>query len=73
MNRLSAFNFYFSNLYFADLSDKSNMSYGVNFAIKLPLKLSINFDLSQSFYDSELIDNDLDQMTNFGISMKYNF
>ena len=50
-------------------SDKTN----VISPRKLPLKLSVHFDLSQIFYDSKLIDNNIDQMTNFGISLKYNF
>ena len=66
-------NFYLSNIFFENFSDKERQTLGMNLGIKLPYRLSLIFDVAQVYYDLNLKDNNLDQMINNTIGIKYNF
>ena len=70
---ISFINLYYSNIFFAKISDKERMSFGLNLGVDLPLRLSLILDIGQVYYDSILIDNNLDQMINTSIGFRYNF
>ena len=49
------------------------MSFGLSLGLELPRRLSLIFNIGQVYYDSSLTDNNLDQMVNTGINLKYAF
>ena len=50
------------------------MHYGIETEVQLPLRLSLIINLGQVYYDSNnIIDNNIDKMTNSSINLKYNF
>ena len=73
IKRISFMNFYLSNIFFENFSDKERQTLGMNLGIKLPYRLSLIFDLAQVYYDLNLKDNNLDQMINTTLGIKYNF
>ena len=73
IKRISFIKLYYSNLFFTKLSDKERMTFGLNVGIELPLRLSLIIDVGQLYYDLNLTDNNLDQMINTSIGIKYKF
>ena len=73
IRNLSHLDFYFSNTYFSSFSDKERMMFGVNSEVKLPFRLALIINLAQVYYDSNLTNNKIDAMMDFGINLKYNF
>ena len=50
------------------------MTFGLNLGVKLPLRLSLIIDTGQVYYnDLNLVDNNLNQMINTSIGIKYKF
>ena len=73
IRNLNSLKFYFSNIYFSELSDKYRSTYGIETEVKLPMSLSLIINLGQVYYDKNLLTNDIDKMTNSNISIKYSF
>ena len=73
IRNLNYLKFYFSNIYFSQLSDKYRSAYGIETEVKLPMSLSLIINLGQVYYDKNLLTNDIDKMTNSDISIKYSF
>ena len=73
IKRISFIKLYYSNLFFTKLSDKERMTFGLNVGVELPLRLSLIIDVGQLYYDLNLTDNNLNQMTNTSIGIKYKF
>ena len=74
IRNLNKLNFYYSNIFFNKFSDNHRMNYGVEAEVILPMRLSLIINLGQVYYDSNnIIDNNIDRMTNSSIGLKYNF
>ena len=73
IRNLSYLNFYYSNTFFSDFSDKQRLMFGFESGIDLPYRLALIINLGQVYYDSVLSDNNIDAMNNFGLNLKYNF
>ena len=73
IKRISFIKLYYSNIFFSELSDKERMTFGLNVGVELPLRLSLIIDVRQVYYDLNLTDNNLDQMINTSLGLKYKF
>ena len=74
IRNLDKLKLYYSNIFFAKFSDSNRMNYGIEAEVELPLRLSLIINLGQVYYDSNnIIDNNIDKMTNSSINLKYNF
>ena len=73
IRNLSYLNFYYSNTFFSNLSDQERMMFGFETGVDLPYRLTLVLNLGQIYYDSLILDNNIDAMNNFGINLKYNF
>ena len=73
IKRISFIKLYYSNLFFTKLSDKERMTFGLNVGVELPLRLSLIIDVAQVYYDLNLTDNNLNQMINTSLGLKYKF
>ena len=74
VRNLDNFKFYYSNIFFTNFSDSNRMNYGIKAKVILPMRLSLIIDLGQVYYDSNnIIDNNIDRMSNSSINIKYNF
>ena len=73
IRNLSYMNIYFSNTFFSKISDQQRMIFGFESAVKLPFRLALIINLAQVYYDSNLTNNSIDGMMNFGLDLNYNF
>ena len=73
IRNLSYMNIYFSNTFFSKISDQQRMIFGFESAVKLPFRLALIINLAQVYYDSNLTNNSIDGMMNFGLDVNYNF
>ena len=73
IRNINSMKLYFSNIYFSKISDKYRTAYGLETETKLPMSLSLIINLGQVYYDNNLLNNDIDKMTNSDISIKYSF
>jgi len=74
IKRISFVKLYYSNTFFTKFSDMERMTFGLNLGVKLPLRLSLIIDTGQVYYnDLNLVDNNLNQMNNTSIGIKYKF
>ncbi len=74
IRNLNNLKFYYSNIFFSKFSDKHRMNYGIESEVQLPMRLSLIINLGQVYYDSNnIIDNNIDRMSNSSINLKYNF
>lgn len=73
IRNINSMKLYFSNIYFSKISDKYRTAFGLETETKLPMSLSLIINLGQVYYDNNLLNNDIDKMTNSDISIKYSF
>ena len=63
--------FYLSDIFFIGTKDVQEFVLGMNMGIKLPFSMSLIFDLTQVYYDSNL-DGNKNEMMNVGINFGIN-
>ena len=49
------------------------MIFGFESSVKLPFRLALIINLAQVYYDSNLANNSIDAMMDFGLNLNYNF
>ena len=71
LKNISNIDFYLSDIFFIGTKDVQEFVLGMNMGIKLPFSMSLIFDLTQVYYDSNL-DGNKNEMMNVGINFGIN-
>ena len=72
IRNISFMDFYLSNIFFWGENDLEGLIFGYKFGVKLPVGMSLIFDLGQVYYDANL-SNDKKEMINAGVDFGISF